>query len=125
MSLYASLKEYLSEKLHRTIAESKDLPAFLGNRIGFYVMNEALQYAEKYQDNGGIDYIDSLLGPFTGRTMAPLTTSDFVGLDVHKAIVDNIYENTNDYVHEKFVLPTFVQELIDEGRLGRKTRQGL
>ena len=125
MSLYASLKEYLSEKLHRTIAESKDLPAFLGNRIGFYVMNEALQYAEKYQDNGGIDYIDSLLGPFTGRTMAPLTTSDFVGLDVHKAIVDNIYENTNDYVHEKFVLPTFVQELIDEGRLGRKSRQGL
>ena len=125
MSLYASLKEYLSEKLHRTIAESKDLPAFLGNRIGFYVMNEALQYAEKYQDNGGIDYIDSLLGPFTGRTMAPLTTSDFVGLDVHKAIVDNIYENTNDYVHEKFVLPKFVQELIDEGRLGRKTRQGL
>ena len=125
MSLYASLKEYLSEKLHRTIAESKDLPAFLGNRIGFYVMNEALQYAEKYQDNGGIDFIDSLLGPFTGRTMAPLTTSDFVGLDVHKAIVDNIYENTNDYVHEKFVLPTFVQELIDEGRLGRKTRQGL
>lgn len=125
MSLYASLKEYLSEKLHRTIAESKDLPAFLGNRIGFYVMNEALQYAEKYQDNGGIDYIDSLLGPFTGRTMAPLTTSDFVGLDVHKAIVDNIYENTNDYVHEKFVLPTFVQELIDERRLGRKTRQGL
>lgn len=125
MSLYASLKEYLSEKLHRTIAESKDLPAFLGNRIGFYVMNEALQYADKYQDNGGIDYIDSLLGPFTGRTMAPLTTSDFVGLDVHKAIVDNIYENTNDYVHEKFLLPKFVQELIDEGRLGRKTRQGL
>ena len=125
MSLYSSLKEYLSKKLHRTIAESKDLPAFLGNRIGFYVMNEALQYAEKYQDNGGIDYIDSLLGPFTGRTMAPLTTSDFVGLDVHKAIVDNIYENTNDYVHEKFVLPTFVQELIDEGRLGRKSRQGL
>lgn len=125
MSLYANLKEYLSEKLHRTIAESKDLPAFLGNRIGFYVMNEALQYAERYQDNGGIDYIDSLLGPFTGRTMAPLTTSDFVGLDVHKAIVDNIYENTNDYVHEKFVLPEFVKELIGEGRLGRKTGQGL
>lgn len=125
MSLYAGLKEYLSVTLHRTIAESKDLPAFLGNRIGFYVMNEALQYAVKYQDNGGIDYIDSLLGPFTGRTMAPLTTSDFVGLDVHKAIVDNIYENTNDYVHEKFVLPEFVMELISEGKLGRKAGKGL
>ena len=125
MEMYSELKAYLTNTLHRTVAESKDLPAFLGNRIGFYFMNEALQYAEKYQDNGGVDYIDSLLGPFTGRTMPPITTADFVGLDVHKAIVDNIYENTNDYVHHRFVLPAYVQKLIDEKKLGRKTGQGL
>jgi 3-hydroxyacyl-CoA dehydrogenase len=125
MAMYEELKQYLTCTLFRTVAESKDLPAFLGNRIGFYFMNEALQYAEKYQDNGGIDYIDALLGPFTGRTMPPLTTSDFVGLDVHKAIVDNIYANTLDYVHEKFVLPGFVQRLIDQKKLGRKTGEGL
>lgn len=125
MDMYRELKAYLSQTLHRTVAESKDLPAFLGNRIGFYFMNEALQYAEKYQDYGGIDYIDSILGPFTGRTMPPITTADFVGLDVHKAIVDNIYENTDDYVHKKFILPGYVQKLIDEGRLGRKSGIGL
>ena len=125
MALYGDFKDYLTTTLFRTVAESKDLPAFLGNRIGFYVMNEALQYAEKYQDNGGIDYIDAVLGPFTGRTMAPLTTVDFVGLDVHKAIVDNIYENTDDYVHGRFVLPGFVQKLIDRRKLGRKTGEGL
>lgn len=125
MQMYGELKEYLTDQLYRTVAESKDLPAFLGNRIGFYFMNEALQYAEKYQDNGGIDYIDSLLGPFTGRTMPPITTADFVGLDVHKAIVDNIYENTNDYVHKKFVLPSYVQKLIDQKKLGRKSGEGL
>ena len=125
MAMYAELKEYLTNTLYRTVAESKDLPAFLGNRIGFYFMNEALQYAEKYQDYGGIDYIDSLLGPFTGRTMPPITTADFVGLDVHKAIVDNIYENTDDYVHKKFILPGYVQKLIDEGKLGRKSGIGL
>lgn len=125
MAVYAELKGYLTHSLYRTVAESKDLPAFLGNRIGFYFMNEALQYAERYQDNGGVDYIDALLGPFTGRTMPPITTADFVGLDVHKAIVDNIYENTSDYVHEKFVLPAYVQKLIDEGRLGRKSGEGL
>ena len=123
-ALYGELKAYLTDKLHRTVAESKDLPAFLGNRIGFYFMNEALQYAEEYQDNGGIDYVDAILGPFSGRVMPPITTSDFVGIDVHKAIVDNIYENTDDYVHEKFILPAFAQELIDKGNLGRKTRQG-
>lgn len=119
------LKSYLKDKLFRTVVEVKDSPAFLGNRIGFQFINEALQYAEKYKDNGGIDYIDALLGSFTGRSMAPLVTSDFVGLDVHKAIVDNVYENTNDYAHDTFVLPDFVKNLVDEKKLGRKSGMGL
>ena len=123
--MYQELKAYLKNVLYRTVVEVKDAPAFLGNRIGFQFINEALQYAEKYKDNGGIDYIDAILGSFTGRSMAPLTTSDFVGLDVHKAIVDNIYENTHDYAHETFVLPEFVQKLVAEGKLGRKSGSGL
>ena len=123
--MYAELKEYLGGTLRRTVVEVKDSPAFLGNRIGFQFINEALQYAEKYRDNGGIDYIDALLGSFTGRTMAPLTTSDFVGLDVHKAIVDNLYEKTHDYAHQTFILPSFVSQLVTEGRLGRKSGAGL
>ncbi|MBR1385008.1 MAG: 3-hydroxyacyl-CoA dehydrogenase family protein, partial [Ruminococcus sp.] len=121
----AELKEYLKDKLYRTVVEVKDSPAFLGNRIGFQFINEALQYAEKYKDNGGIDYIDALLGSFTGRSMAPLVTSDFVGLDVHKAIVDNVYENTNDYARETFILPEFVKKLVEEKKLGRKSGMGL
>lgn len=123
--MQVELKEYLEKKLYRTVVEVKDSPAFLGNRIGFQFINEALQYAEKYKDNGGIDYIDAILGSFTGRSMAPLVTSDFVGLDVHKAIVDNVYENTSDYAHETFVLPTFVQQLIDQNKMGRKSGGGL
>lgn len=119
------LKKYLSEKLIRTVVEVKDSPAFLANRIGFQFINEALQYAHKYKDNGGIDYIDAILGSFTGRAMAPLITSDFVGLDVHKAIVDNIYNNTNDYARATFVMPDFVQNLICDGKLGRKSNGGL
>ena len=123
--MQAELKEYLKETLHRTVVEVKDSPAFLGNRIGFQFINEALQYAERYKDNGGIDYIDALLGSFTGRTMPPLTTSDFVGLDVHKAIVDNICEKTHDYAHETFVFPQFAGRLVAEGKLGRKSGCGL
>lgn len=123
--MQAELRDYLEKKLYRTVVEVKDSPAFLGNRIGFQFINEALQYAERFKDNGGIDYIDAILGSFTGRAMAPLTTSDFVGLDVHKAIVDNIYENTNDYAHETFVLPEFVQKLIEQKKLGRKSGGGL
>ena len=121
----AELENYLKNTLHRTVVEVKDSPAFLGNRIGFQFINEALQYAEEYKDNGGIDFIDALLGTFTGRAMAPLTTSDFVGLDVHKAIVDNIYENTHDYAHKTFVFPNFASKLVAEGKLGRKSGSGL
>lgn len=119
------LKSYLKNDLYRTVVEINDSPAFLGNRIGFQFINEALQYAEKYKENGGVDYIDAILGSFTGRSMAPLVTSDFVGLDVHKAIADNIYNNTNDYANNTFVLPDFVVKLIEKGKLGRKSGEGL
>ncbi|WP_259329571.1 3-hydroxyacyl-CoA dehydrogenase family protein [Bacteroides uniformis] len=122
---YDELKDYLKHTLNRTVVESKDYPAFIGNRIGFEFINEALIAAEQYKDNGGIDYVDAILGQFSGRVMPPLTTSDFVGLDVHKAIVDNLYENTHDYAHENFVMPEFANKLIVEGKLGRKRGQGL
>lgn len=122
---FEDIKEYIITVLRRNTVEVKDSPAFLGNRIGFQFINEALQMAERYKYNGGIDYIDSLLGAFTGRVMPPLVTADFVGLDVHKAIIENLYKNTNDYAHSTFILPRFVEQLILEGKLGRKTREGL
>lgn len=116
--------EYLKNTLFRSVIEVKDEPAFLANRIGFQFINEAIQFAERYKDSGGIDYIDAILGCFTGRSMPPLVTADFVGLDVHKAIVENIYSKTKDYLHKTFRLPDFVQDLIDSGKLGKKSGEG-
>lgn len=123
--LLEEVKKYLNKVLYRTVVEVKDEPAFMGNRIGFQFINEALQYAELYKDSGGIDYIDAILAGFTGRSMPPLVTSDFVGLDVHKAIVDNVYQNTKDYVHQTFKMPDFAEELVAQNKLGRKTGAGL
>lgn len=125
MNLLKEMEQYLSTALYRTVALVRDAPAFLANRIGFQFINEAMQLAEQYKNRGGIDYIDSIFGSFTGRAMAPLTTADFVGMDVHKAIVENLYQNTFDFAHDTFVLPTFAQKLIDEGLLGRKACAGL
>lgn len=119
------LKNYLEKDLFRTVVICKDKPAFLANRIGFHFINRALQLANENVDQGGIDYIDSIFGTFTGRLMAPCNTADFVGLDVHKAIVDNLFKNTNDFMHDSFVLPDYVQELIEDGKLGRKAKAGL
>lgn len=122
---HQKLREYLSSCLHRSVVEIKDRPAFLGNRIGFQFLNEAMQYAQRCQDSGGIDYIDSILGPFSGRSMPPLVTSDFVGLDIHQAIVDNLYSNLASGDKEAYKMPDFAVSLVKEGRLGRKTKGGL
>lgn len=120
-----ALKGYLTSVLMRTVVVCKDRAAFLANRIGFQFINRALQLAELNAELGGLDYIDAIFGQFTGRLMAPCNTADFVGLDIHKAIVDNLLNNTDDYLHDSFALPQFVQELINERKLGRKTKEGL
>lgn len=118
------LKDYLQTKLNRTVVEVKDEPSFLGNRIGFFFIGEAMKLAEKYQDQGGIDYIDSILGCFTGRNMSPLVTADFVGLDVTKSIVDYIYENVLDEYRDSFAAPDYLNQLVMENKLGRKVNKG-
>ena len=124
-ALKEELRQYLSSVLYRKVVEVRDSPAFLANRIGFQFINNSLRFAAKYSDNGGIDYIDSILGSFTGRAMPPLVTADFVGLDTHRAIVDNIYQNTDGLFHDSFVLPEFVSRLIRRGCVGKKSSAGL
>lgn len=120
-----ALRAYLEQVLFRKVVVLKDAPAFLANRIGFQFLNEALQFAELYRDRGGIDYIDSILGPFTGRGMAPLVTVDFIGLDIYKAITDNLFTNSHDMYNSSFRLPEFIELLIKGNKLGRKCGQGL
>ena len=119
------LEQYLTKVLKRTVVKVKDRPAFLGNRIGFFFINEALKLAYENIDEGGIDYIDAVLGCFTGKNMAPLTTAEFVGLDVSKAIIDYIYDESDDVFKDSFKLPDYINELIDNGSIGNKTKKGL
>lgn len=125
MGIINEFKEYLENSLLRTTVVSKDEPAFIANRIGFKLMNDLLLLAEKYKQRGGIDYIDSLFTGYTGRNMSPLKTIDFVGLDIHKAIVDNIYLKTQDEFKNSFKLPDWFNLLIQKGILGKKTQKGL
>ncbi|MGO9603412.1 MAG: 3-hydroxyacyl-CoA dehydrogenase family protein [Candidatus Binataceae bacterium] len=109
----------LAGRLGRKVIITKDRPAFVGNRVGFKVLNEVAQLAAEH----GVAFVDYLVGPHTGRAMAPLATIDLVGWDVHKAIVDNVYQNCEDEAHACFKLPAFMEKGIKQGRLGDKTPQ--
>jgi 3-hydroxyacyl-CoA dehydrogenase len=111
----ATIREFLEGVCGRQVVQCNDTPGFAGNRLGFKVLNEVARLAETY----GVAFMDQLLGPHTGRALAPLATIDLVGWDVHKAIVDHLYAQTGD---PAFVLPAYMQRGIDRGTLGRKTR---
>ena len=117
--------EYLKRVLFRAVVFTRDTPGYIANRIGFQLMNEVAQFSEKYKDLGGISLLDQLIGRFTGRVMPPLVTLDFIGLDVYKAIVDNLYKYTNDHARSTFRLPSFIEKLINKKKLGKKTGAGL
>lgn len=113
----SQLEQILSERFGRAVVTCADTAAFAGNRIGFKVLNEVAQLAEQH----GVQLMDTLVGPYTGRAMAPLGTIDLVGWDVHQAIVDNVYANVRDEAIESFAMPRYMRDLAARGHLGDKT----
>lgn len=116
-AVVAEVVELLSKRLGRRLIVASDRPAFAGNRIAFKMLNEIAQLVPDY----GVGFLDDLIGPYTGRAMAPLATIDLVGWDVHEAIVENVYASTRDEAHPLFKLPPYMKEGITQGRLGDKT----
>jgi 3-hydroxyacyl-CoA dehydrogenase len=107
----------MAQKYRRVVLYANDTPAYAGNRIGFKCLNEAAHLADQY----GVAMVDYLFGTYTGRLLAPLATIDLVGWDVHKAIVDNVYQNTRDEAHEAFKMPAYMERLLANGHQGDKT----
>ena len=107
-------------RLGREMIRTKDTPAFAGNRVGFKVLNEAAQLALEH----GPVLVDRLVGPYTGRALTPLATIDLVGWDIHRAIVDNVFDKTQDEAHATLELPAYMADLMEKGVLGNKTGRG-
>ncbi len=113
----AFIENFCDRVLRRENIVTYNKPGFAANRIGFQYLNEAARYAEKH----GVEKIDYLLGPYTGRALSPLATIDLVGIDVHREIVNNIYEQVHDERHESLLLPGYVQKMVDSKLLGKKS----
>ena len=116
ISFFEEACAYAKDILRRDVFVANDTPGFLGNRIAFRLLNEALQGAvDEFDDKGGIDYIDSLFRGYTGRLMAPLKTINLAKLNVYKPIVDNIYEKMQgiDPFVDDYKMPDKINKLMD------------
>ncbi len=114
------MKRFLEKELRRVVVPVKATAGFAGNRIAFLLFSRITALAGEY----GVEMMDYLIGPYTGRLMPPLATLDLVGLDIHRAIINNLNENTADEMHDWLAIPDYVNTMIDKRLLGNKTKSG-
>jgi len=110
--------------LGKGIVRAKDTPNFVGNRIGVQGMVKAMQLM--LEDDLSIPEVDALFGTAMGRPKtAMFKTCDIVGLDTMGHVARNTYELiVDDEERHSFVLPEFVDRMIEKKILGKKTQSG-
>ena len=118
------LMEYGSLQLGKTTVLCKDTPAFIANRIGVFGMMAIMNTMEKLQLS--VDEIDALTGPIVGRPKsATFRTADVVGIDTLVKVAKGVYENCPaDEAKEQFVIPAWLNKMVENNWLGDKTGQG-
>ena len=110
--------------LGKTTVLCKDTPAFIANRIGVFGMMAIMNAMEKLQLT--IDEIEALTGPIIGRPKsATFRTADVVGIDTLVKVANGVYENClQDEARENFVIPGWLNKMVENKWLGDKTKQG-
>ena len=118
------MADYGERILGKGIVWAKDTPNFVGNRIGVHGMIKAMKLM--LADGMTIPEVDAIFGPAVGRPKtAMFRTADLVGLDVLGHVAENTYELVEgDESREDFVLPDFINKMIEKGYLGKKAQSG-
>jgi 3-hydroxyacyl-CoA dehydrogenase len=110
--------------LGKTTVLCKDTPAFIANRIGVYGIMAIFGLIDKM--NLTIDEVDALTGPIIGRPKsATFRTADVVGIDTLVKVAKGVYDNCpTDEARNTFLIPAWLQKMVDNNWLGDKTGQG-
>ena len=110
--------------LGKTTVVCKDTPAFIANRIGVYSIMALFHLVEKMELS--VEDVDKLTGPVIGRPKsATFRTCDVVGLDTLVHVAKGVYDNcANDSQREVFILPPYINKMVENKWLGDKTKQG-
>ncbi|MHB8783127.1 MAG: 3-hydroxyacyl-CoA dehydrogenase family protein [Desulfobacteria bacterium] len=99
----------------------KDTPGFIVNRIARSFAVESLKIVtEGIASPGQVDRIMKLGGRFK---MGPFELMDMVGIDINFAVTQTIFRGF--FEEPRFRPQILQQELVNAGRLGRKTGHGV
>src|ERR1700678_3310450 len=116
----AAIADFADRRLGKTVVYARDTPNFIANRIGVYVMTQAI---ELMQEQGlTVEEVDVLTGSALGWPRTGIfRLSDMVGLDILAHVVSNFAQS---HAGEALQLPPFVKTMLERRWLGDKTGQG-
>ena len=116
----AAIADFADRRLGKTVVYARDTPNFIANRIGVFIMVQAIELMQ--QQGLTIEEVDVLTGSAIGwpRT-GSFRLSDMVGLDVLAHVVANFSQSR---AGEALQLPPFVETMLGRRWLGDKTGQG-
>lgn len=101
------------------VITAKEAPAGIVSRVLAGLLNEA---AVVYADGvASPEDIDEAMKLGAGLPMGPLALIDMIGLDIHLAKMETLYEKLKD---ERYKPPEIIKKMVTEGKLGKKSGEG-
>jgi len=108
-----------AEAMGKTVAEARDVPGFLANRMLLPLLNEAAFCL--YEGVGDAEAIDTVMRLGMNHPLGPLALADLIGLDTCLAILEVLHDGFGD---PKFRPCPLWRQYVEAGRLGRKAGRG-
>jgi len=114
-----AISHFADQQLGKEVVFARDTPNFIANRIGVFIMLEAVRLMQA--EDLTIEEVDALTGSVIGwpRT-GTFRLADMVGLDVLVNVAANFARSQKQQVS----LAPFIQTMIERRWLGDKTKQG-
>ncbi len=109
----------LSKKMGKIPIECNDSPGFISNRILMPMINEAIYCL--MEGVGTKEAIDQIMHLGMAHPMGPLALADLIGLDVCHDILQVLFMDFND---EKYAPCPLLINMVQAGKLGKKSGQG-